>query len=321
MDKKIIFEVKDLCKYYPAGHGKMLTAVDHVSFEVYEGETLGLVGESGCGKTTCGRTAIGLYKKDSGKVYYFGKDVDLFSKNEKKEYTKEVQMIFQDPYASLDPHQKVYDIIAEGMRIHKLVSNQSEEEKKVMELLEMVGLSAEHANRNVHEFSGGQRQRIGIARALSVEPEFLFCDEPISALDVSIQAQIVNLLERLKEERNLTMLFIAHDLSMVKHISDKIGVMYLGNMVEMSSAADLYKNPYHPYTEALLSAVPIADPDVAKTKKRIFLQGDVPSPVNPPKGCRFCGRCSKSMDICHETCPELKEISKDHWVACHLYDE
>lgn len=230
-------------------------------------------------------------------------------------------MIFQDPYASLDPHQKVYDIIAEGMRIHKLVSNQSEEEKKVMELLEMVGLSAEHANRNVHEFSGGQRQRIGIARALSVEPEFLFCDEPISALDVSIQAQIVNLLERLKEERNLTMLFIAHDLSMVKHISDKIGVMYLGNMVEMSSAADLYKNPYHPYTEALLSAVPIADPDVAKTKKRIFLQGDVPSPVNPPKGCRFCGRCSKCMDICHETCPELKEISKDHWVACHLYDE
>ena len=319
--KEIELEVRNLCKYFPVKHKGVLKAVDHVSFQIQRGETLGIVGESGCGKTTCGKTCIGMYEPQSGEVLYQGKNIHKMSKKERFELTSKVQMIFQDPYASLDPHQKVYDIIAEGMRIHKLVSNPSEEEKKVMELLEMVGLSAEHANRNVHEFSGGQRQRIGIARALSVEPEFLFCDEPISALDVSIQAQIVNLLERLKEERNLTMLFIAHDLSMVKHISDKIGVMYLGNMVEMSSAADLYKNPYHPYTEALLSAVPIADPDVAKTKKRIFLQGEVPSPVNPPKGCRFCGRCSKCMDICHETCPELKEISKDHWVACHLYDE
>jgi len=315
-----ILKIENLKKVYGSGETEV-KALDDISFQVEEGEFIAIIGPSGSGKSTLLHSIAGLEKPTSGKVYFYDKDIYKMSKKERFELTSKVQMIFQDPYASLDPHQKVYDIIAEGMRIHKLVSNQSEEEKKVMELLEMVGLSAEHANRNVHEFSGGQRQRIGIARALSVEPEFLFCDEPISALDVSIQAQIVNLLERLKEERNLTMLFIAHDLSMVKHISDKIGVMYLGNMVEMSSAADLYKNPYHPYTEALLSAVPIADPDVAKTKKRIFLQGDVPSPVNPPKGCRFCGRCSKCMDICHETCPELKEISKDHWVACHLYDE
>ena len=236
--KEIELEVRNLCKYFPVKHKGVLKAVDHVSFQIQRGETLGIVGESGCGKTTCGKTCIGMYEPQSGEVLYQGKNIHKMSKKERFELTSKVQMIFQDPYASLDPHQKVYDIIAEGMQIHKLVSNQSEEEKKVMELLEMVGLSAEHANRNVHEFSGGQRQRIGIARALSVEPEFLFCDEPISALDVSIQAQIVNLLERLKEERNLTMLFIAHDLSMVKHISDKIGVMYLGNMVEMSSAAD-----------------------------------------------------------------------------------
>ena len=228
-------------------------------------------------------------------------------------------MIFQDPYASLDPHQKVYNIIAEGIKVHKLAKDRKDEEGQVMRLLEMVGLNTEHANRNVHEFSGGQRQRIGIARALSVNPEFLFCDEPISALDVSIQAQIINLLAELKAERNLTMLFIAHDLSMVKHISDNIGVMYLGNMVEMSPSVELYAKPYHPYTEALLSAVPIADPDASEKRKRILLRGDVPSPVNPPEGCRFCERCTKCMEVCRTKRPPLKEVSAGHFVACHLY--
>ena len=279
-------EVTNLCKYYKAGKKKVLKAVDDISFVIYKGETLGIVGESGCGKTTSGK----------------------------------VQMIFQDPYASLDPHQKVYDIVAEGIRIHKLASSREQEEKMVLELLDMVGLNAEHAMRNVHEFSGGQRQRIGIARALAVNPEFLFCDEPISALDVSIQAQIINLLIKLQKERDLTMLFIAHDLSMVKHISDRIAVMYLGNMVELSPSSDLYKHPLHPYTEALLSAVPIADPQASRQRKKIMLTGDVPSPINPPAGCRFSGRCSKCSEICRTQRPELKEVEPGHFVACHLYN-
>ena len=228
-------------------------------------------------------------------------------------------MIFQDPYASLDSHQKVYQIVAEGIRIHKLASDKEQEREMVYELLNMVGLNAEHAGRNVHEFSGGQRQRIGIARALSVNPEFLFCDEPVSALDVSLQAQIVNLLMKLQQEKHLTMLFIAHDLSVVKHISDRIGVMYLGKMVEMTDCDELYDNPLHPYTEALLAAVPIADPDLAEKRKGIVLEGDVPSPVNPPAGCRFCSRCSRRMDICLVEEPVMKEISPGHTVACHLY--
>ena len=320
-DRVAELEVKNLCKYYDAGRKRKLKAVDDVSFTIYKGETLGIVGESGCGKTTCGKTCIGLLPKTAGSVTFQGKDVHKMTRKEKFAFTGKVQMIFQDPYASLDPHQKVYDIVAEGIRTHHLAKDKAEEEQKVLELLDLVGLNAEHAMRNVHEFSGGQRQRIGIARALSVDPEFLFCDEPISALDVSIQAQIINLLMKLQKEKNLTMLFIAHDLSMVKHISDRIGVMYLGNMVEMSPSGELYRNPLHPYTQALLSAVPIADPRASRERKKIMLSGDVPSPVDPPAGCRFSGRCEKCMGICRETQPKLTEVEPGHFVACHLYNK
>ena len=319
-NRPVELEVRNLCKYYDAGKKRLLKAVDDVSFEIYKGETLGIVGESGCGKTTCGKTCIGMLPRTAGTVKFQGKDVHKLTRKEKFAFTGKVQMIFQDPYASLDPHQKVYDIVAEGIRAHHLARNSEEEERKVLELLDLVGLNAEHAMRNVHEFSGGQRQRIGIARALSVEPEFLFCDEPISALDVSIQAQIINLLMKLQKEKNLTMLFIAHDLSMVKHISDRIGVMYLGNMVEMSPSGQLYKNPLHPYTRALLSAVPIADPKASRERKKIMLTGDVPSPVNPPAGCRFSGRCAHCTDKCRAVNPPLKEVEPGHFVACHLYD-
>ena len=320
-DRAIELEVKNLCKYYDAGRKRKLKAVDDVSFVIYKGETLGIVGESGCGKTTCGKTCIGMLPKTGGSVTFQGKDVHKLTRKEKFDFTGKVQMIFQDPYASLDPHQKVYDIVAEGIRTHHLAKDRAEEERKVLELLDLVGLNAEHAMRNVHEFSGGQRQRIGIARALSVDPEFLFCDEPISALDVSIQAQIINLLMKLQKEKNLTMLFIAHDLSMVKHISDRIGVMYLGNMVELSASGELYKNPLHPYTRALLSAVPIADPRASRERKKIMLSGDVPSPVDPPAGCRFSGRCDKCMGICREVQPKLTEVQPGHFVACHLYNK
>ena len=320
-DRPIELEVRNLCKYYDAGRHRKLKAVDDVSFVIYKGETLGIVGESGCGKTTCGKTCIGMLPKTSGSVSFQGKDVHTLSRKERFEFTGKVQMIFQDPYASLDPHQKVYDIVAEGIRTHHLAKNKAEEERMVLELLDLVGLNAEHAMRNVHEFSGGQRQRIGIARALSVDPEFLFCDEPISALDVSIQAQIINLLMKLQKSKDLTMLFIAHDLSMVKHISDRIGVMYLGNMVELSPSGELYKNPLHPYTRALLSAVPIADPKASRERKKIMLSGDVPSPVDPPAGCRFSGRCAQCMGICREVQPKLREVEPGHFVACHLYNE
>ena len=320
-DRPIELEVRNLCKYYDAGRKRKLKAVDDVSFVIYKGETLGIVGESGCGKTTCGKTCIGMLPKTSGSVTFQGKDVHNLSRKERFDFTGRVQMIFQDPYASLDPHQKVYDIVAEGIRTHHRAKNKAEEERMVLELLDLVGLNAEHAMRNVHEFSGGQRQRIGIARALSVDPEFLFCDEPISALDVSIQAQIINLLMKLQKEKNLTMLFIAHDLSMVKHISDRIGVMYLGNMVEMSPSGELYKNPLHPYTRALLSAVPIADPKASRERKKIMLSGDVPSPVDPPAGCRFSGRCDKCMGVCREVQPQLTEVEPGHFVACHLYQK
>ena len=320
-DRMMELEVTNLCKYYDAGRKRKLKAVDDVSFTICKGETLGIVGESGCGKTTCGKTCIGMLPKTSGTVTFQGKDVHKMTRKEKFDFTGKVQMIFQDPYASLDPHQKVYDIVAEGIRTHRLARNKAEEEQKVLELLDLVGLNAEHAMRNVHEFSGGQRQRIGIARALSVDPEFLFCDEPISALDVSIQAQIINLLMKLQKEKNLTMLFIAHDLSMVKHISDRIGVMYLGNLVELSASGELYKNPLHPYTRALLSAVPIADPRASRERKKIMLSGDVPSPVDPPAGCRFSGRCDKCMGICTEVQPRLTEVQPGHFVACHLYNK
>ena len=317
--QKKILEVKNLKKYFPTTQKQQLKAVDNVSFDIYEGETLGIVGESGCGKTTCGKTCLGMYPVTDGEVLFHGKNIHTMSKKERFAFTKRVQMIFQDPYASLDPHQKVYDIIAEGIQIHGMAKNKTEEKKMVAELLEMVGLNAEHAARNVHEFSGGQRQRIGIARALSVNPEFLFCDEPISALDVSIQAQIINLLRDLQKERGLTYLFISHDLSVVEHISDTVGVMYLGGMVESGETADIFGNPLHPYTKALFSAIPMPDPDVRK--ERILLKGDIPSPANPPAGCKFHTRCSECMEICKHEEPQVKDVGNGHKVKCHLYDE
>lgn len=315
----VILEVKNLKKYFKVGNKDILKAVDNVSFAIKEGETLGLVGESGCGKTTCGRTVIGLYDKTDGEIFYKGKSIDGLKGKEKKSFNKEVQIIFQDPYASLNPRMTVADIISEGIDIHGLAKSKEDRDKRTYELLEQVGLNKEHANRFVHEFSGGQRQRIGIARALAVEPKFILCDEPISALDVSIQAQIANLLIKLQKELGLTYLFIAHDLSMVKHISDRVAVMYLGSMVELAESEVLFNNPKHPYTEALMSAIPIADPDVEESRQRIMLEGDVPSPINTPKGCKFQGRCSKCMEICKKETPEFKEIEKGHFVACHLY--
>ena len=317
MEREILMEVKHLKKYFKLHSKQYLRAVDDVSFNIYKGETLGIVGESGCGKTTCGRTCIGMYGKTDGEVLYRGKDVHNLKGSEKKEFMRQAQMIFQDPYSSLDPRLKVHDIIAEGMRIHQLTCSKAEEIEEVQKLLKQVGLNPEHASRYVHEFSGGQRQRIGIARALAVNPEFLLCDEPISALDVSVQAQVVNLLIRLQKERNLTSIFIAHDLSMVKHISDRVGVMYLGRMVELAEADELYDHPVHPYTSALMSAIPIPDPKKEKERQIIRLKGEVPSPVDVPEGCAFCNRCPIAEEICRRKMPELKEVSKEHFVACH----
>ena len=316
MSEKIL-EVKNLKKYFKSGKGT-LKAVDDVSFFINKGETLGVVGESGCGKTTTGRTAIGILNKTDGQVLYKGKDVHSLKGADKKAFTKEVQIIFQDPYSSLDPKMRVHDIIAEGLRAHKMCKSKDEERKVVQDLLTTVGLNAEHATRYVHEFSGGQRQRIGIARALAVEPEFIVCDEPISALDVSIQAQIVNLLIRLQKEKGLTYMFIAHDLSMVKHISDRVAVMYLGTVAEITDSNSLYRNPLHPYTQALLSAIPIPDPEVEEKKERIKLDGELPSPIDPPAGCRFKGRCKHATDICGRERPELREVETGHYVACHM---
>lgn len=318
MNEKVIMRVNDLKKYFQMNHHKQLKAVDGVSFDIYEGETLGLVGESGCGKTTCGRTCIGLYPKTSGSVTYKGYDVHNLSGTDKKNFTKEVQIIFQDPYASLDPKKKIIDIVAEGIDIHGLAGSRQEREEKVAELLGQVGLSKEHMNRYIHEFSGGQRQRIGIARALAVDPKFILCDEPISALDVSIQAQIVNLLVRLQRERNLSYLFIAHDLSMVKYISDRVAVMYLGTIVELASSDQLYERPEHPYTKALMSAIPIADPQVEKERKRIEIEGEIPSAVDSALGCKFASRCPFAQEKCISERPELREIQAGHFVACHM---
>lgn len=314
-----VLEVSNLKKYFKVGKGRILKAVDDISFTIREGETLGLVGESGCGKTTCGRTSIGMYGRTGGTVLYKGKDVHKLKGVEELEFNKEVQVIFQDPYASLNPRMTVGDIISEGIDIHKLASNSKERNSMIYELLSLVGLNKEHANRFAHEFSGGQRQRIGIARALAVNPKFIMCDEPISALDVSIQAQIVNLLMKLQRERGLTYLFIAHDLAMIKHISHRVGVMYLGMMVELTTSKELYKNPKHPYTQALMSAIPIPDPRIEKNRKRIVLEGEVPSPINPKPGCRFKDRCKFVKDICCQEAPKLKEVAPQHFVACHLY--
>lgn len=318
MSKEVLLEVKNLKKYFNVGKDKTLKAVDGVSFTINKGETLGLVGESGCGKTTCGRTVIGLYDATGGDVILNGKNITKLSNKEKREYSRVSQMIFQDPYASLDPRMTVGDIIAEGIDIHKLYTGK-ERIEKIYELLNLVGLNKEHASRFPHEFSGGQRQRIGIARALAVEPEFIVCDEPISALDVSIQAQVVNLLIDLQKKMGLTYLFIAHDLSMVRHISDKVGVMYLGNLMELAPSNELYKNPIHPYTKALMSSIPVAEYNGGKKKERIELEGEVSSPINPKPGCRFASRCKYAKPICSEEKPELKEVEKDHFVACHLF--
>ena len=285
-----------------------------MSFFIRKGETLGIVGESGCGKTTLGRTVLRLEEPTSGDIIYEGESI--IGKN-MKEYRKKMQIVFQDPYASLDPRKTVSDIIGEAMDIQKLCKTKEERRDKILELMKLVGLNAEFYNRFPHEFSGGQRQRIGIARALAVNPGFIICDEPVSALDVSIQAQIINMLEELQETRKLTYLFIAHDLAIVKHISTRIGVMYLGHMVELAESAELYRNPIHPYTEMLLSAIPIADPDLSAARKRIKLEGEVPSPLNPPSGCPFRTRCPKAGKACAESMPALREITPGHFAACH----
>ncbi|HEU5139089.1 MAG TPA: oligopeptide/dipeptide ABC transporter ATP-binding protein [Bacillales bacterium] len=322
MNEEKLLEIKNLKKHFKVGRKQTLKAVDGVSFHINKGETFGLVGESGCGKSTAGRTIIRLYNATDGEVTFDGEKVHGKKSNaDIKKFNRKMQMIFQDPYASLNPRMTVKDIIAEGIDIHGFAKNSKDRLNRVYELLETVGLNRDHANRYPHEFSGGQRQRIGIARALAVDPEFIIADEPISALDVSIQAQVVNLLKNLQRERGLTYLFIAHDLSMVRHISDRVGVMYLGNMAEVASSDELYNEPLHPYTQALLSAIPVPDPEVERSRERIIIEGDVPSPIAPPSGCRFRTRCPMAMDVCAKITPKWQEIRDDHWVACHLYDE
>ncbi|KRE10801.1 ATP-binding cassette domain-containing protein [Priestia megaterium] len=321
MTTKHLLEVKQLSKYFPITNKQVLKAVDGVSFHISKGETFGLVGESGCGKSTAGRTIIGLYNRTSGEVLYKGKNVHELSEKEKFAFHRNMQMIFQDPYASLNPRSTVKEIISEPMEVHGLYSNKKEMLNRVYELLEDVGLNRDHANRYPHEFSGGQRQRIGIARALALNPECIIADEPISALDVSVQAQVVNLLKKLQKEKGLTYLFIAHDLSMVKHISNRIGVMYLGHLVELTTSSELYQKPLHPYTQALLSAIPIPDPDVEDNRKRIVLKGELPSPINPPSGCVFNTRCPLTVAACKTQKPEWQEVEDNHFVACHLYNQ
>ncbi len=314
---RALLEVRDLKKHFPMGRAA-LKAVDGISLEIKKGETFGLVGESGCGKSTVGRTLVRLYEPSGGEVLFDGKDVHKAGGSEAGSLNRRMQMIFQDPQASLNPRMVVGDIVAEGLDIHKLAGSGKERLDRVHELLETVGLNKEHANRYPHEFSGRQRQRIGIARALAVDPDFIVADEPVSALDVSIQAQVINLMRRLKRERDLTYLFISHDLSVVKYISDRVGVMYLGVMVEMAPTDELYTNPVHPYTQALLSAVPVPDPDVEMERERIVLEGDVPSPINPPSGCRFRTRCHYVTDACGHEDPVWREVGPEHWVAaCH----
>ncbi len=318
-EKQPLVQVKDVCKYFHVGKHADLKAVDHVSFDIYKGETVGLVGESGCGKSTMGRCMIRLYEPTSGEVIYDGKDITKLSKAEQKEFCQKVQMIFQNPYASLNSRMTVKEIVGEGLKEHGMPSKEADE--KVQQLLETVGLNKDHMSRFPHEFSGGQRQRIGIARALSVNPDFIICDEPISALDVSVQAQVINMLKELQEERGLTYLFIAHDLSVVKYISDRVIVMYLGTVVETAETEELYSNTLHPYTKALLSAIPEADPDKAKANKRIQIKGEIPSPINPKNCCRFAERCQYATDRCFNEMPKLREMAPGHMVACHLCDE
>ncbi|GIV75929.1 MAG: ABC transporter ATP-binding protein [Litorilinea sp.] len=323
-----LLTVKDLKMHFPITRGIIfqrqvgaIKAVDGISFQMYRGETLGLVGESGCGKSTTGRAILQLYRPTGGQVIFEGKDLTATKGEELRRMRRRMQMIFQDPYASLNPRMTVGSIVGEPLEVHGIGSSRKERQERVQELLKIVGLNPYFVNRYPHEFSGGQRQRIGVARALAVNPAFIVCDEPISALDVSIQAQIINLLEDLQDELNLTYLFIAHDLSVVRHISDRIAVMYLGKIVELADRDELYNNPMHPYTQALLSAVPIPDPAIERQRKRIILEGDVPSPANPPKGCNFCTRCPRVMDICREKEPAFTDLGNNHYVACFLYDE
>ena len=320
--KEKLVEVRNLKKHFNVDRKNTLKAVDGLNFDIYKGETFGLVGESGCGKSTAGRTIMRLYNATDGEVRFKGENVHgKKSKLELKQFNQNMQMIFQDPYASLNPRMTIVDIIAEGLDIHGLTKSKKERVERVNKLLEIVGLNKEHGNRYPHEFSGGQRQRIGIARALAVNPEFIVADEPISALDVSIQAQVVNLMKKLQKEQGLTYLFIAHDLSMVRHISDRVGVMYLGNMAEIATSEELYENPLHPYTRVLLSAVPVPDPNLERTRERIEVKGELPSPINPPSGCVFRTRCPFATDVCAKVKPVFQEHDKDHWVACHMFDD
>lgn len=351
MENKKLLEIQNLKQYFPVASGKLfekkvVKAVDDVSFYINKEETLGLVGESGCGKTTTGRTLLRLYEPTSGRIIYDGTTIfdsgdlplrdesgnpvigedgkPVYGKKTKVDmlpYRRKMQIVFQDPYASLDPRMTVGDIVGEAIDIHKLAANRKERQERIIRMLERVGLNSEHANRYPHEFSGGQRQRVGIARALAVDPEFIVCDEPVSALDVSIQAQVVNMFEELQNEMGLTYLFIAHDLSIVKHISNRIGVMYLGKMVELADSYELTFHSVHPYTKSLISAIPIADPETSRKSKRIVLSGDVPSPVNPPSGCHFRTRCPYATELCAQQDPEWREVSKGHYAACHHLDK
>jgi len=325
MSNEILLRVDNLVKHFPIYEGVIrrqvgaVHAVDGVSFDIHQGETLGLVGESGCGKSTAGRTILRLYKPTDGHVYYDGTDLASLSEREMRAMRRKLQIIFQDPYASLNPRMTVADIVGEPLVVHK-VANGKEVQERVQELLGLVGLNPAFADRYPHEFSGGQRQRIGVARALALQPDLIICDEPISALDVSIQAQVINLLEDLQKQFGLTYLFIAHDLSVVRHISDRVAVMYLGVIVELAARDELYDHPLHPYSQALLSAVPIPDPVAEERRQRIILEGDVPSPVNPPSGCRFRTRCPIAESICTEEKPEWREVKEGHYVACHLVE-
>ena len=321
-ENEVLVRVENLKKYFPITRGVFqrhvgdIKAVDGLNFFVRRGETLGLVGESGCGKSTTGRTILQLYRPTAGKVYFEGQDLTTMKGERLRRMRRKMQMIFQDPYASLNPRMTIGNIIGEPLEVHGIAKGK-EKRERVQELLRLVGLNPYFVNRYPHEFSGGQRQRIGVARALALNPSFIVCDEPVSSVDVSIQAQIVNLLEDLQAQFGMAYLFIAHDLSMVRHISDRVAVMYLGKIVELTDRDELYENPLHPYTQALLSAVPIPDPEVEERRQRIILEGDVPSPANPPKGCNFNTRCPVVMDICKEQEPEFKEVSSGHWVACH----
>ena len=318
-----LIEVKNLKEYFDINIGmfktKPLKAVDGVSFHINRGETLGLVGESGCGKTTVGRTLLHLYKPTDGEIWFDGKQI--VTKKDIAEYREKTATVFQDPYSSLNPRMTVSDIIGEPLDVHKLYKAKEERMARILELMDHVGLNSEHASRYAHEFSGGQRQRIGIARALAVDPDFIVCDEPVSALDVSIQAQVINMFDELQDKLGLTYLFIAHDLLVVRHISDRIAVMYLGKMVELADAAEIYERPLHPYSKSLLSAVPVPDPKVARANQRIVLYGDIPSPLNAPSGCPFRTRCAYAAEVCAEAMPSFNEVSGGHFVACHRVSE